>query len=150
MSSIFSLAANGTGDRVKDSSWRSQLSFKLAVATINLGCCLGIPALLTPKAIGAEKIYLDYGPLEFNLSVESLEVYAEQGRIRNDFDTFANYLQPEQLDRLRTALNTQADLSPLAIAQFLYSYQGEKSSKELVKLLKLPQVNLVFTPYVRH
>ena len=136
MSLISSVVSNGTATRASNSNWRSRLGFKLAVAVINLGCCLGIPALATSKVLGAEKIYLDYGPLEFTLAIESLDIYAEEGKIKRDFVTFAGYLQPEQLERLRLALNTKADLSPLAIAQFLYSYQGEKLLEKIGKIIK--------------
>ncbi|WP_081942846.1 alpha/beta hydrolase [Myxosarcina sp. GI1] len=135
MSPISSVIADRSTARI-NSSKRSRLGFKLAVAIINLGCCLGIPALPASKAISAENIYLDYGPLEFSLSVKSLEIYAKEGKIESDFNTFAGYLQPAQLEQLKTALSTKADLSPLAIAQFLYSYQGEKILERIGRVIK--------------
>ncbi|MBD0346950.1 MAG: alpha/beta hydrolase, partial [Coleofasciculus sp. Co-bin14] len=41
---------------------------------------------------GAERIYVTYGPLEFSLPVESLELYAKQGKIDQELAAYTNYL----------------------------------------------------------
>ena len=98
----------------------------LTLTLINIGCAAGISAVSVKKAIAAEEIYLNYGPLEFSLTVEALEAYAQKGIIKDELQTYAGYLTPAQLETLKVGLTTSADLSHLAIAQFLYSYQGEK------------------------
>ncbi len=78
------------------------------------------------KAIAAEDIILSYGALEFAVSVDSLETYAKTGHLQGALKSYADFLSPEQLEQLKVGLITDADFSHLAIAQFLYSYQGEK------------------------
>jgi predicted dienelactone hydrolase len=100
----------------------SSRSFKLVILVLSSI----IVSILPSKVLGAEEIYLDYGPLEFSLSVQYLDLYAREGKITGDLAAYAKYLNEEQLGKLKVALNTNVDLSPLALAQFLYSYQGEK------------------------
>ncbi|HAA27204.1 MAG TPA: hypothetical protein DCE56_05380 [Cyanobacteria bacterium UBA8553] len=101
-----------------------KLPASIGIAILNLGLLL-TPALVSRPAQGAEKIYISYGPLEFTLPVSALEVYAKQGKITQDLAFYANYLDPKQREQLRKVLVTRIDVTPLAIAQFLYSPQGE-------------------------
>lgn len=112
------------------------LGFKLAVALINLGCCLTAPYWVTKGAEAADEIFLNYGPLEFSLSLDSLETYATEGKIEGELNSYAGYLTPEQLKTFREALTTSFDLDHLAIAQFLYSYQGEKILERASKVIQ--------------
>jgi predicted dienelactone hydrolase len=117
-------------------SWRSLLGFNLAITLFNLSFCLGISSLLTKKAIGAEEIDLNYGALEFSVSVKSLEIYAREGKIHPELRNYAEFLTPEQLKKFKVGLTTNANLDALAIAQFLYSYQGEKILERMSKVIK--------------
>jgi predicted dienelactone hydrolase len=105
---------------------KSSYLFPLTLALFNLGFCLSFPLIVISKTSAAEKIYLDYGPLQFSLSVESLEKYAKKGIIDANLANYAGFLTPEQREQLQTALLTKADITPLAVAQFLYSSQGER------------------------
>ena len=97
---------------------------KLGVALLNLGFCLSIPTL-APKAIGAEKIYVNYGLLEFSIPIEALEIYAREGRLTPELAAYTKFLNDQQLEQLSPALTTPAPLSAVALSQFLYSPQGE-------------------------
>jgi predicted dienelactone hydrolase len=99
---------------------------KLIIILLNLSCGSIIANIFPAKVLAAEEIYLDYGPLEFSLSVKYLDIYAKEGAIKGDLAAYAGYLNQEQLAKLKVALNANVDLNSLAIAQFLYSYQGEK------------------------
>lgn len=99
---------------------------KLIIILLNLSCGSIIANIFPAKVLAAEEIYLDYGPLEFSLSVKYLDIYAKEGAIKGDLAAYAGYLNQEQLAKLKVALNASVDLNSLAIAQFLYSYQGEK------------------------
>ncbi|MGF1478734.1 MAG: alpha/beta hydrolase [Cyanophyceae cyanobacterium] len=92
---------------------------------LNLSVFLGMNAQWASKATGAETIYINYGPLEFSLPIEALEIYLEEGIVSPDLASYANLLNEQQLEQLREALITSADLSPVAVSQFLYSPQGE-------------------------
>ncbi|HBY79105.1 MAG TPA: hypothetical protein DEG47_19380, partial [Cyanobacteria bacterium UBA11148] len=77
----------------------------------------------------AERIYIPFGPLEFSLPIAALELYAKEGKIDDELAFYASRLDPEQLEQLREILVTQIDVTPVAIAQFLYSPQGEQILK---------------------
>lgn len=82
-------------------------------------------ATLSKPAFSADRVYLSYGILERSISVSSLENYARTGTIDNDLYGYTQYINPTQLQNLRRALLARADLSPIAVAQFLYTPQGE-------------------------
>jgi predicted dienelactone hydrolase len=103
---------------------RGNLSVSLGLVLVNLGL-LVTPVVIPTPVQGAERIYLSYGPLEFSLPVKSLATYAKEGKIDREFAAYASRLDQKQLEQLRKILVTQIDVKPLAIAQFLYSAQGE-------------------------
>lgn len=113
-----------------------RFSTRLAIALLNISCLLAIPLLPPSKAWSAEKISLFIGPLEFSLSVDSLEAYAREGKIEPDFATYANQLSEEQLAQLRKVLSTRADVTPVTVSQFFYSTQGEAILREVGKLIQ--------------
>ena len=88
------------------------------------------------KALGAKEIILNYGALEFSVSVDSLETYATEGKLEGALKSYADFLTPEQLQQFKTGLVTEADFDHLAIAQFLYSYQGEKMLEQVSEVIR--------------
>lgn len=112
------LTPQGLKFRVKN------LPTRLGIALLNLGL-LCAPVVIPSAALGAQEIYISYGPLEVSLPIASLELYAKEGKIDQELSFYAGYLKPEQLVQLRKVLVTRVDVTPVAIAQFLYSTQGE-------------------------
>ena len=108
----------------------------LTLGILQLGCYAGIESYWAQRAIAAEKIILNYGALEFDISVDSLETYAKTGRIEGEFKSYADFLSPEQLEQFQVGLTTSADFSHLAIAQFLYSFQGETVLRRVSQVVK--------------
>jgi predicted dienelactone hydrolase len=88
------------------------------------------------RASGAEKIYFDYGLIQFSISIRYLESYANEGKIEGELATYSGYLTPEQLTSLRGILKTRLNLSPVAISQFFYSPQGEAILERLSVLIQ--------------
>lgn len=87
-------------------------------------------------ASAAEKITVFVPPLlEVSLSVEDLEIFAEEGRITDGFAVYARYATDEQLEQLRDVLNRDFGLSPVAISQFTYSPLGETLLRRITFLL---------------
>jgi predicted dienelactone hydrolase len=87
---------------------------------------LGIIAAIAPSVQAAERIYVSYGALERSISVRALETYAKHGVIQDEeLSVYAQYVGSEQLKQLQDGLQAKADLSTVAIAQFLYTPQGE-------------------------
>ncbi|MEO1670388.1 MAG: alpha/beta hydrolase [Cyanobacteria bacterium J06631_2] len=108
----------------------------LALGVLQLGGCVAVEAALGQRAISAERIILNYGALEFSVAVDSLETYANTGQIEGELKSYADFLTPEQLEQFKVGLTTSADFSHLAIAQFLYSFQGEKILERVSKVVK--------------
>ncbi len=95
-------------------------------------------SLLLPvgSALGADRLTATYGVLERSVSIDSLSVYANDGSIEGDFKDYVRYLEPEQLDNLRRILRTKANLTPVAVAQFLYTEQGEALLRRLGEVIR--------------
>lgn len=106
--------------------WRKILSFAFYLLPF---ACVG-------PALGAERIYVNYGPLEFSLPVSALEVYAREGKINQDLAAYAGSLDKKQLEQLRQVLLAKVDLTPLAISQFLYSPVGETLLQRVGKVVQ--------------
>ncbi|MEO0925963.1 MAG: alpha/beta hydrolase [Cyanobacteria bacterium J06643_13] len=117
-------------------SMGSKIWSYLALGILQLGGCTAIEMGRGQRAIAAESIILNYGALEFSVSVDSLETYARTGKIEGELKSYANFLTPEQLEQFKIGLTTSADFSHLAIAQFLYSFQGEKILERVSKVVK--------------
>ena len=104
----------------------SKKLWSFALLSLQVGCCAGLWIAVGKKAVAAEDIVLSYGPLEFTVSVDSLETYATTGELEGALKSYADFLTPEQLEQFQVGLSTSAEFDHLAIAQFLYSFQGEK------------------------
>jgi predicted dienelactone hydrolase len=102
----------------------SRLPVGLGFALVNLGLLIS-PAIISSPVQGAEQIYVSFGPIEVSLPIAALEVYAKEGRIEPELAGYTGYLTPEQLEQLKRVLVARVDITPVAIAQFLYSPQGE-------------------------
>ncbi|MBD2499977.1 alpha/beta hydrolase [Anabaena azotica] len=92
-----------------------------------------LSTLLTAKpGLSAERISLFYPPFgEFSLPVNSLETFAKEGKIDNDFQFYAQRLTPEQLTQLREFLQQRFNVTPTLISQVTYSPIGEQVLQRL-------------------
>ncbi len=98
---------------------------------------LGWLVTTTLPGQAAERIYVSYGALERSISVASLETYAREGQIRDeDLAVYARFAKPQELEQLRSTLVARADLSPVAVSQFLYSPQGEILLRRLGQVIQ--------------
>ena len=116
----------------------SKNSFALNLKSIllKLGFLFTMTQFATPKVMAAEEILVNYGPLQFPLSIETLRVYAEEGEITEELASYADLLTPQQLETLRTGLLVKPDIEPLSISQFFYSYQGEKLLERVGQIVR--------------
>jgi predicted dienelactone hydrolase len=87
-------------------------------------------------ALGAERIYITYGPLEVSVPIESLTLFAKEGKIDSNLDGFAQYAKPAQLAEIRNGLQAKAEISHVTIAQFLYTPQGEVLLERLGRVIQ--------------
>jgi predicted dienelactone hydrolase len=96
---------------------------KLLIALTYLSMS-SVAALIAAPVFGAERVFVTFGPLEISVPISSLEVFAQTGVVDDRWDGFTQYANQGQLEQLRQALQTKADISPVTISQFLYTPQG--------------------------
>ncbi len=96
-----------------------------------------IPAIFTAIPVyGAEKIYFAFGPLDFSISLSSLETYAETGKVEPDLKVVLKRLNPETRKEVRQILQTSYDIEPLAISQAFYDPMGETILSNIGELIQ--------------
>ena len=110
-------------------NWIRQ-SFKL------LGWSLIPVALMTRPAVSAERLYVSYGALERSISVAALEAFVRKGELDSDLFVYSQYADAKRLADLRQALVARADLTPIAVSQFLYTPQGEILLRRLGQVIQ--------------
>lgn len=106
-----------------------------------LGLLMGSACLLSvslhPKpARSAERIFASFLSFEQSVSVQSLETFAETGEITGDFIPYARYISPEQRPFIQNALQQKLAISPVALAQFLYSDIGELMVRRVAQVIR--------------
>jgi predicted dienelactone hydrolase len=77
------------------------------------------------RAIAAERLTISYGLLSRSVSLDGLVAYADRGELDDELYVYTRYVTPEQRELLRRSLRLKADLSVVAVSQFLYSPQGQ-------------------------
>ena len=87
-------------------------------------------------AFGAERIYVTYGPLEVSVPIESLALFATEGKIDSNLDGFAQYAKKAQLEQIQRVLQARAEIRAVTIAQFLYTPQGEVLLERLGRVIQ--------------
>lgn len=85
----------------------------------------------------ADRIYFNYGPLDFSISVQSLEKFAKEGKVEPELAFILNRLNPEQKAQLRNLLNSRYKFSSVLMSRFFYSSLGEKILSYLGELIQL-------------
>ena len=88
---------------------------------------------LKPKpSWGAERISFSL-PIfgEFQLSVDSLEIFAKEGKITEEFDFYAKRFDRETLNQLRGLLQQQYEISPTIIYRLTNTPLGERLLRQL-------------------
>lgn len=103
----------------------------MKIPCLKWGLGLGMAHLaiaLSPIAVkpsqAAERIVFSLGAIERSISVESLEIYAEEGRITAELAPYLASLDASTLEQGRGLLLQRADLDVTAVAQFAYTPQG--------------------------
>lgn len=84
----------------------------------------------------AERIEFSYGLLEFDLSVDSLQNYAETGTVDSDLDFYFHFLSSTAEAELQGVLHLSHDMSPWEVSQLLYSGIGEESLQNIGALVQ--------------
>ena len=105
-----------------------------------IGIPLGLTGLFLGSwgmpSLGAERLSISLGSLEFTLPVADLEIYAETGVITREFNAYARAVPPESLATLRDILQRPAPLNPYAVSRIAYTPMGEVVLRRLGAVLK--------------
>jgi hypothetical protein len=105
-------------------------------ALLTAAATAAIQVSAAPPAQGAERLYISYGVLERSISFDVLEAFAKEGTLNDDLYVYTQYVKDDQELLLRRVLQSRADLSPVAISQFLYTPQGEILLRRLGEIIQ--------------
>jgi predicted dienelactone hydrolase len=139
---------------MKISTW-SSIWTKVDRLKIPQSITTGILSLSTAffaalPSYSAEQIVLNYGPLEWYLSVGDLQAFAENGTVSDQLGFYLKFLTPEGQQNFRqvltSPLETQAaleeglpgevEVGPVAISKFFSSPMGRGMIADLGKILQ--------------
>ncbi|MDJ1175751.1 alpha/beta hydrolase [Roseofilum capinflatum] len=84
----------------------------------------------------AERVYVSFSLVERSIPVRDLENFVNEGKISPKLSAYTRYLNEAQLNRFKESLEKPIDVTPLGIAQFLYSPQGEVLLQRLGRVVK--------------
>lgn len=90
--------------------------------------------------VGAEEVIITYGFFERTIAVEDLTAFAQGQGLSDQLENYAEVLQlsEEDLTGFQDILTERVDLSEIAIAQFLYTTQGESLLANIGEILQTP------------
>jgi hypothetical protein len=93
-------------------------------------------AIVCPKpAQSAERIYMIYGPLKFSLSIDSLEIYAKEGKITKEFAFYADRFEEKTLSDLRQALQKRYYMNQVDLYRFTHTPIAEDLLKYMGRII---------------
>ncbi|MBD2113699.1 alpha/beta hydrolase [Nodosilinea sp. FACHB-141] len=100
---------------------------------------LGALATALPSA-AAENLIVTFGILQRSIPIADLERFATTGELTPQLQAYRRQLQisDEQLGQIREVLSTPAGLSPVAVAQFLYTEQGVLLLEQIGRVVQTP------------
>lgn len=103
---------------------------------LGIGIVGSVLSLSARPALSAERVSINLGILQDSFKVSSLETFAATGKVPPDLRDYIRLLDDEQRAQLRIALSAKADVSVVAVAQFLYSPQGEVLLQRLGQVIQ--------------
>ncbi|MEL6777226.1 MAG: alpha/beta hydrolase [Cyanobacteria bacterium J06597_16] len=101
---------------------------RVAVGVGVFPVAIALSPQLSKPTQAAERISVSFGPIERSISVESLEIYVEEGRITDEIEPYIDFIDnydPEALAQVQALLSQRADVDVTTMAQFAYTPQGE-------------------------
>ena len=86
---------------------------------------------LTPQsASAAERLRFNYGILGFDLSIDSLELYAEEGKINSELAFYTNRLDERTVKQLRRVLRRRININPILLYRLTRLANGSRNSEK--------------------
>ncbi|WOD39405.1 alpha/beta hydrolase [Nodosilinea sp. E11] len=103
---------------------------------------LGMLSTLAAIAPGyaAEDLVVSFGILQRVIPIADLERFAATGELTPQLKIYSRQFQlsPDQLEQIRGVLSTPANISPVAVAQFLYTEQGVLLLEQIGRVVQTP------------
>jgi predicted dienelactone hydrolase len=95
--------------------------------------------LTTLPVIAADRLLFNFGPLNLSISVNSLESFANEGKIDRELAFYLNRLGTKQQDRLRNFLRSRFKVKPIVLYRLSRSAVGIGLLKDVGKLVNIPR-----------
>ena len=110
--------------RLRSTPRPQQFCWQRWIRSLALGTIPAIFSLIPVQA--AETIDFDYGPLGFSVKIDSLELYAKEGKVNRELDFYLSRVKPEAQAKFRKLLNKSYDVNPVIFYRFLRTPIGEE------------------------
>jgi predicted dienelactone hydrolase len=88
-------------------------------------------------AEAAERIYFNYGPLGFSVSISSLEQFAKDGTVNKELAFYLERVTPQQREQFRQALLERSNLDPVQLYRFFKTPMGEDILEGIGDLIQI-------------
>jgi len=122
--------------QVASSSVRQKKFIKFFSVCCFLTLGMVFTGLKAKPVLGAETIFISYGPFDFSLPVSSLEKFAKTGEVDQDLSFYARFLREDGLANLREFLQRRLDVSPVVVSQLTYAPIGEQVLQRLGTVIR--------------
>ncbi len=112
--------------------------FSLLSAGLFLSLGMVHLALKPKPALSAERLIFSLPVLgDFSISVDSLEVFAKEGKITRDFNFYAKRLDQKTLAQLRQVLQKRFNVSHVTVSRLTKMAMGEALLKRLGQVIQM-------------
>jgi len=91
---------------------------------------------IAAPAKAADRIYLDYTPFEFSVSVDDLNQFAQTGTIPPDLKFILNRFSPERQTQIRNLLRLKNEVNPVILSRVTYTVTAERLITRLGDLIQ--------------
>lgn len=107
-------------------------------AALTLGLLGAMVAAVPGHA--AEELIVTFGILQRSIPIADLERFATTGELTPQLKIYSQQLQlsDSQLEQIQDVLSTPATISPVAVAQFLYTEQGVLLLEQIGRVVQTP------------
>ena len=93
------------------------------------GISLAAIACASQPTLAAERLRFNYGILGFSLSIDSLELYAQEGKINSELNFYTKRLDERTVKQLRRILRRRINIDPI----LLYRLSRSPMVSEIIK-----------------
>ena len=122
--------------QLKNTPRPQQFSWQQWIRSLALGTIPAIFSVIPVQA--AQTIDFTYGPLGFSIEVDSLELFAKEGKINRELDFYLRRVEPEAQAKFRKLLSKRYEVNPVQLYRFLRTPVGEEILTQVGNLINFP------------